>query len=184
MDILRKDHPRVCGYNLYNLPQKPSSKGSSPLVRVQQLTNIPTIESPRIIPACAGTTQALLCHVQARQDHPRLCGYNDNYIKNLKRSSGSSPLVRVQLYNFLLGIFVCRIIPACAGTTKWAGQVFTPDKDHPRLCGYNESIFIFMEYHIGSSPLVRVQLVVLVKEKALARIIPACAGTTVKKIHY
>ena len=96
MDILRKDHPRVCGYNLYNLPQKPSSKGSSPLVRVQHPFYTHATFATRIIPACAGTTQALLCHVQARQDHPRLCGYNLTTFLSFIYFLGSSPLVRVQ----------------------------------------------------------------------------------------
>ena len=112
-----RDHPRVCGYNYMRIIYIKIQIGSSPRVRVQQLSFSHLSNSTRIIPACAGTTCAPLFPFILPWDHPRVCGYNykTKSMKCLKM--GSSPRVRVQHSVFAVIVYILRIIPACAGTT-------------------------------------------------------------------
>ena len=130
----------MCGYNDCMLMMDVLELGSSPRVRVQ--LNYRSLEkmSNGIIPACAGTTFHLTIFERLRWDHPRVCGYNPHTDFNPLRKPGSSPRVRVQqdILNLVLGS--SRIIPACAGTTKWKVNVKHGRRDHPRVCGYNCSV--------------------------------------------
>ena len=109
-----------------------------------------------------------------------MCGYNLESDESLRERIGSSPRVRVQHIYSDTDSIKFGIIPACAGTTSaWKCNTISP-QDHPRVCGYNavkENKFTILP---GSSPRVRVQLVVSLQVHRVRRIIPACAGTTVK----
>ena len=87
--------------------------------------------------------------------------------------------MRVQLLCKKFNPVHSRIIPACAGTTAYYPCLCLHHRDHPRVCGYNTvSKFANLVYS-GSSPRVRVQRKLILLDGELARIIPACAGTTV-----
>ena len=111
------DHPRSCGANLMFSSAFFISSGSSPLVRGQPSSMIPTKSYARIIPARAGPTNAGFDVVFFSADHPRSCGANLANVTSLSWRNGSSPLVRGQqgLRWVFRGRY--RIIPARAGPT-------------------------------------------------------------------
>ena len=70
------DHPRVCGANSRSGRWGLAVIGSSPRVRGKLVHVGGGLVSERIIPACAGQTDAVgVVHVPAA-DHPRVCGAN------------------------------------------------------------------------------------------------------------
>ena len=73
-----------------------------------------------------------------------------------------------------------RIIPARAGPTRPSSVVAFGNADHPRSCGANHSHKHLDRLSIGSSPLVRGQLVFVTGDFPVERIIPARAGPTVR----
>ena len=91
------DHPRSCGANLMFSSAFFISSGSSPLVRGQPSSMIPTKSYARIIPARAGPTSAYTNARHYRSDHPRSCGANLDITPQTGDATGSSPLVRGQL---------------------------------------------------------------------------------------
>ena len=135
----------------------------------------------RIIPACAGNTLVWYFKIKYAKDHPRLCGeYCKQHVGQLKML-GSSPLVRgIHLLNFRTKNLK-RIIPACAGNTSKGKKQCYIQRDHPRLCGeyFNRA---FQNVNVqGSSPLVRGIRHYPPYKPLVHRIIPACAGNTLKK---
>ena len=73
--ILR-DHPRVCGKNLWVSTQPRSLLGSPPRVREKLLKQITLQALDGITPACAGKTEVQMSYHVSYQDHPRVCGKN------------------------------------------------------------------------------------------------------------
>ena len=112
-----RDHPRVCGYNASFRLLASVQLGSSPRVRVQHFKSIIHTLPTGIIPACAGTTGRNHFRLSLEQDHPRVCGYNNDKEDGEQGGLGSSPRVRVQHNSYSSNITTTRIIPACAGTT-------------------------------------------------------------------
>ena len=78
-------------------------------------------------------------------------------------------------------VFSSRIIPACAGQTEHAGDHLLDDTDHPRLCGANVHTQEVLRDTAGSSPLVRGKHGIASMGVLSQRIIPACAGQTVRR---
>ena len=109
-----------------------------------------------------------------------MCGYNEISNKSKVATSGSSPRVRVQPNRNPIRQQHIRIIPACAGTTFTNKYQKYTKQDHPRVCGYNYKNLQRIGCSGGSSPRVRVQQGIGKRVKIEWRIIPACAGTTVK----
>ena len=70
------------------------------------------------------------------------------------------------------------IIPACAGSTGPSPRVKRFSRDHPRMRGEHTGIINTQRPQTGSSPHARGALAILRLLCALARIIPACAGST------
>ena len=154
--------------------------GSSPLARGVQLLSDASNQNPRIIPAYAGNT-TIVYVLLLPGDHPRLRGEYQNQEKRLTCSLGSSPLARgIQLLKirFLLSM---RIIPACAGNTWVLRFNCRVDRDHPRLHGEYYKNFWNCSIVVGSSPLARGIHCRMGKSGQRSRIIPACAGNTLKK---
>ena len=83
---VEKDHPRVCGENLYTVQPHHRIRGSPPRVRGKPNIFIQPIRITGITPACAGKT----CHAEEDsigcEDHPRVCG--ENQPSNTKDSEG------------------------------------------------------------------------------------------------
>ena len=155
--------------------------GSSPLARGILNRCVCKSYISRIIPACAGNTKSDKYCQNLYWDHPRLCG---EYAEGMALKDcliGSSPLVRGILLFDILRSSTLRIIPACAGNTSKGKKQCYIQRDHPRLCGeyFNRA---FQNVNVqGSSPLVRGIRRYPPYKPLVHRIIPACAGNTLKK---
>ena len=73
-DALEEDHPRGCGEHLIKAAKPLSCKGSSPRMRGAHSQRISAIRPDRIIPADAGSTEAVCRPGRPPEDHPRGCG--------------------------------------------------------------------------------------------------------------
>ena len=137
-------------------------------------------QSAGLIPACAGKTNSpvnLPSHLPA---HPRVCGEN-HYARSIPRMySGSSPRVRGKLSPSRYASHARRLIPACAGKTVPRGVFAVPRRAHPRVCGENTGCRPRAEAKLGSSPRVRGKPFALRSDNTPSRLIPACAGKTLR----
>ena len=70
------------------------------------------------------------------------------------------------------------ITPACAGSTGCPLESRTGNRDHPRLRGEYYNIVELLPYQIGSPPLARGVLLLVLVSAVFPRITPACAGST------
>ena len=105
-------------------------------------------------------------------------GNNYHFSRSFISASGSPPLAREQLSASLTSRSLRRITPACAGTTQGQTGQCRCNEDHPRLRGNNFRKHAHSWPHLGSPPLAREQLYDAFQNGTLARITPACAGTT------
>ena len=151
-------------------------------MRGAQLGRLERISKRGIIPACAGSTLFYDVHVSLLRDHPRMCGEHALIGTKTSASLGSSPHVRGAPCRPSLILSVVGIIPACAGSTQsgTARHLFH-GSDHPRMCGEHSSEIESVDESQGSSPHVRGALLQLVRKVHICGIIPACAGSTLRK---
>ena len=157
--------------------------GSPPPVRGLLASSSVSASMSRITPACAGTTLKFLIFVPIFRDHPRLCGDYQNVPIVIDFSRGSPPPVRGLLGSVSIIPALCRITPACAGTTCTFFCLHKFSKDHPRLCGDYAFILWIISRGIGSPPPVRGLLKADNLINDIAGITPACAGTTFTYSH-
>ncbi len=79
-------------------------------------------------------------------------------------------------------IFFCTnrrgIIPACAGNSKLCVTFFEQVRDHPRVCGEQETLPFLVATMRGSSPRVRGTADTSGNVQVAVGIIPACAGNS------
>ena len=134
-----------------------------------------------IIPACAGSTWlfGLLCGWI--RDHPRMCGEHFSCLSIFDISLGSSPHVRGALKVHVGRPTVAGIIPACAGSTVNYHYKQLKAGDHPRMCGEHCGVASNAWIRWGSSPHVRGALRCTAQSGHGLGIIPACAGSTLRK---
>ena len=155
--------------------------GSSPRVR-GELLRYPRQTIPlRIIPACAGRTCTSMVRKSSSADHPRVCGANLSGGAHALHDAGSSPRVRGELRRRCPSSAKPRIIPACAGRTRGTTSTWVPCSDHPRVCGANSNVMPVNGLATGSSPRVRGELIQKALSRQVLRIIPACAGRTIRE---
>ena len=89
--------------------------GSPPRVRGTVLCVFGLLLRNRITPACAGNSIFFIHPRYTLEDHPRVCGEQNNAFLNLNISGGSPPRVRgtvIRSHSFHAPF---RITPACAG---------------------------------------------------------------------
>ena len=135
--------------------------------------------SPRIIPACAGSTHNPRRSSGANRDHPRMRGEHTRTPAPLVCNLGSSPHARGARRSEGRSDGLRGIIPACAGSTKTSWCSTTALRDHPRMRGEHHFSRQAVRLLPGSSPHARgAQQIDCSKYEAM-RIIPACAGSTV-----
>ena len=136
-------------------------------------------ETPLIcIPACAGKTRAFSPRVEPSWAHPRVCGENRKNAACMSSPGGSSPRARGKLKYLHTRVSLFRLIPARAGKTSRMKPHGTPRTAHPRVCGENLRAVPLHGVSVGSSPRVRGKPDLHGRDRALARLIPACAGKT------
>ena len=92
--LLRTDHPRACGANMFFVSRCPFLYGSSPRMRGKFGAGRQGHVQDRIIPAHAGQTLCLASLSLTSPDHPRACGANAFSPITHVLSSGSSPRMR------------------------------------------------------------------------------------------
>ena len=112
-----EDHPRVCGKDKLRKGVIDMTAGSPPRVREGLSTPKTYYKNGRITPACAGRTYLGNCCSHASEDHPRVCGKNENYFTKFPTEQGSPPRVREEPKKDKLLFYKFRITPACAGRT-------------------------------------------------------------------
>ena len=91
---------------------------------------------------------------------------------------GSSPHARGPLNSRVRLIIQHRIIPACAGSTKWHHPQSREPQDHPRMRGVHLFSSAKTPRSPGSSPHARGPPMFPSTSPHSSRIIPACAGST------
>ena len=154
----RRAHPRVCGADHVNTPNRKTAVGSSPRVRGRRQ---PTQPPPT-------RTWA----------HPRMCGADRLPGANAGEPDGSSPRVRGRRRYPVGRVMVSGLIPACAGQTVLTETSGSPPAAHPRVCGADHSAVALVSNMGGSSPRVRGRPTTVVSRPSILGLIPACAGQT------
>ena len=177
-DVLRSDHPRACGANLFDIAVGEVRAGSSPRMRGKLNRAGETSTSLRIIPAHAGQTIWRPSSCVGVADHPRACGANLPVMVFVMRSPGSSPRMRGKLGGPPVDLLQLRIIPAHAGQTALGRIRCSFSTDHPRACGANDSWTRWQRSRTGSSPRMRGKPPPKRPHRHGMRIIPAHAGQT------
>ena len=154
--------------------------GSSPRVRGKPSCQIDCVQHHRLIPACAGKTRHGGWRGDRESAHPRVCGENEHFCLLGHLVGGSSPRVRGKLGEGESEHFCLRLIPACAGKTTSPRSKTARTWAHPRVCGENDLVAWFSQTPGGSSPRVRGKLSHIAADRHEQRLIPACAGKTLR----
>ena len=159
-DLLR-DHPRVCGEKQHVVVTRVLGMGSPPRMRGKAAHWAKAVSAEGITPAYAGKSSAHRPSWSYAWDHPRVCGEKKISAKKLWTASGSPPRMRGKA-----ALPPCRfchvgITPAYAGKSLTIPNLYTRNRDHPRVCGEkmypkNEVWFV-----TGSPPRMRGKATVL-----------------------
>ena len=152
--------------------------GSSPLARGLRVWVREWFPAWGIIPARAGFTDRRARQVRGPADHPRSRGVYLGPAAHGAPTRGSSPLARGLLGDRHVDGGQGGIIPARAGFTRRSLLGGPRRPDHPRSRGVYARLREELAAEIGSSPLARGLLWVIVTAWCAIRIIPARAGFT------
>ena len=168
----------MCGENTRPTGRATCTGGSSPRVRGKHphVGQVPSRN--RLIPACAGKTEAGCYRLRLPTAHPRVCGENQLEPTALQTTTGSSPRVRGKPREPLRSRARTRLIPACAGKTCASLSARFRRWAHPRVCGENLVIATCLGDDQGSSPRVRGKRLTGGESVGSTGLIPACAGKT------
>ena len=176
----RGDHPRMRGEHSLTCVSMVSIGGSSPHARGALKHFTGRDPAFGIIPACAGSTRTPRSPPPEWTDHPRMRGEHVAERRAGMIAAGSSPHARGARRRNRTRRSRLRIIPACAGST---GQTFPgalDHRDHPRMRGEHAVDGSAGLRLTGSSPHARGALRRVEDNQPKRRIIPACAGSTVR----
>ena len=154
------------------------SAGSSPHARGTPNSDIVTLRTAGIIPACAGNTNRHSALTLPTRDHPRMRGEHLHAGVDNDGKPGSSPHARGTPHSACKFDQPDGIIPACAGNTEHAHNCPFAIWDHPRMRGEHQSAYCWRAAPTGSSPHARGTLIHQAKGNIMIGIIPACAGNT------
>ena len=160
-----------------------SARGSSPHARGAHGRGQGAGRAEGIIPACAGSTRTRTRRSRSSRDHPRMRGEHPPLYGEHSMRPGSSPHARGALANNSANNSRKRIIPACAGSTlvvKIGGRYRW---DHPRMRGEHNGALYVGRPVTGSSPHARGAPKHRGVYVVCPRIIPACAGSTGRKLN-
>ena len=177
-----QDHPRGCGEHVADAAELTASAGSSPRMRGARFPAYIGQRFQRIIPADAGSTQAVKGSEPGTRDHPRGCGEHSRWARWHSVPKGSSPRMRGAQGRHQRPCTPGRIIPADAGSTAPAPAPVRSPGDHPRGCGEHRQIRRLDDKKEGSSPRMRGARITLSRCSGTGRIIPADAGSTVYRV--
>ena len=110
-----------------------------------------------------------------------MCGEHRSIVGIGVACQGSSPHVRGALNPATPEIDQTGIIPACAGSTEVLMRATFYRRDHPRMCGEHLANVVDSMSYLGSSPHVRGARGHDPRCQNRMGIIPACAGSTLRK---
>ena len=150
--------------------------GSSP--RVRGTASAPGSSSIllRFIPACAGNSAHKYAGSPRSSVHPRVCGEQQLWPREIVQWVGSSPRVRGTVFGVaptrrehdgssprvrgtdgltFSKLFNIRFIPACAGNRIYCYRRSRGIPVHPRVCGEQDQVSLGVVPCCGSSPRVR-----------------------------
>ena len=105
-----------------------------------------------------------------------MCGEQWRTLKQFWEGMGSPPRVRGTEGELLTCTQRIRITPACAGNRGWGYNNVVRCRDHPRVCGEQQSLVKCNAGQLGSPPRVRGTVFVPLALSYVYRITPACAG--------
>ena len=108
-----------------------------------------------ITPAYAGKRQLRKHLVDAKRDHPRLCGEKVQGVWQCLSIKGSPPPMRGKAKLAVESSACCRITPAYAGKSLLHRNNQDQNEDHPRLCGEKCCCMWCCKSGIGSPPPMR-----------------------------
>ena len=194
-----KDHPRVCGEQLFFRFTSLFFRGSPPRVRgtararscdIRLPVDHPRVcgeqyhytyiilRSQRITPACAGNSDTARRVSIDTRDHPRVCGEQIIRCPENPMHLGSPPRVRGTVINLKVNAKKSGITPACAGNSGYSVIEWMKEKDHPRVCGEQTILPASNTSEHGSPPRVRGTGPYRSADDIARRITPACAGNS------
>ena len=104
--------------------------------------------------------------------------------KGVWRLGGSPPHARGRHLKIVVGNFLRRITPACAGKTQSPGWQRSNLQDHPRMRGEDGRRENVNVPHCGSPPHARGRPSTCRRPASQCRITPACAGKTGALMHF
>ena len=175
---VKQAHPRSRGENsLAGILSRPPT-GSSPLTRGKRLREQAQQARCRLIPAHAGKTSRAACTIGQMRAHPRSRGENGWEVGAVPDGEGSSPLTRGKLERLKAGAQRGGLIPAHAGKTQPEPGCEIALGAHPRSRGENSRQAPIRSAKVGSSPLTRGKLAVVLGSAHRRGLIPAHAGKT------
>ena len=133
-------HPRMRGENGCSESTRQIGSGSSPHARGKLKRCFRLFAAFRLIPACAGKTDASQNHGLHSQAHPRMRGENSPVTCQCSRTSGSSPHARGKRRVAKFPLEFPGLIPACAGKTLVRSLPWLHSGAHPRMRGENAGL--------------------------------------------
>ena len=155
IQLLKRDHPRLCGEKYLGSMIRDPTVGSPPPMRGKVSWQYDPGSDRRITPAYAGKSCSRWSRCTGIWDHPRLCGekvyFNDVFIFH----AGSPPPMRGKDESRVLFAAAGRITSAYAGKNPAAGACRSDTPDHPRLCGEKRAKTLRPRRTLGSPPPMR-----------------------------
>ena len=176
------DHPRVCGEQLLDNLVYLLTIGSPPRVRGTGKYRKAGRNRMRITPACAGNSDPEEFADIPMEDHPRVCGEQCPHSVRQLLIVGSPPRVRGTVRYTIYRYHTVRITPACAGNSQRQSDIEDWRRDHPRVCGEQNSFMLPAEIDTGSPPRVRGTVPAPDFIRLRYGITPACAGNSFLKL--
>ena len=153
-------------------------RGSSPLTRGKQSTDVTGASTAGLIPAHAGKTTQTDPQPNNKTAHPRSRGENFTFGGAAGMFVGSSPLTRGKRMLTLMWFSRTGLIPAHAGKTVRRAASACGMRAHPRSRGENRQAIAQLDAAGGSSPLTRGKQRAHPVGNTTSGLIPAHAGKT------
>ena len=174
--VRAQDHPRLCGEKFFLLCFPLCQMGSPPPMRGKACFSSGCRARARITPAYAGKSFSVEAATSENRDHPRLCGEKEACISQKTRMLGSPPPMRGKVGIPYHSHRQPGITPAYAGKRMRPKSAYTPQRDHPRLCGEKFMRLFLCLTQWGSPPPMRGKVCETMKFIPSSRITPAYAG--------
>ena len=134
-DVMRRDHPRVCGEEVRVQVHCDFHGGSPPRMRGRVDGLFLAFFHWRITPAYAGKRFLASVSVSSRRDHPRVCGEEAASKAIPSNGQGSPPRMRGRGCVIHFSCPPYGITPAYAGKRGIYAVYRRGPRDHPRVCG-------------------------------------------------